>query len=387
MNSNLVESAALCARCSGRNSRVLNYVGWTGHGNIGDQALYTAIQSVFDAYKLVPSTNSLVPTPPKLYSGITLFGSGTLLPRWSTVVMPNRFNYAYGVGAVDPDFYEYQYGKRAQGFYKFAVKKTMEFDFRNVGVRGERSKELLREWKIESEIIGDPCLLLKPSSFESKQRNLVAVNIGSEPLEPWWGRSESITEEVTKLCLFLKKRGYSIVLVPFSDRDLPWILEISDKAGLPIFKKCTLQSLLDFLSNCQVVIGERLHMSVLSAAASTPFISIAYHPKCFEFAEILDFEEFVLRADKIDLRNLSDMFMKLTNNWNHLHDQLQRKVDMYRNKLLRFAAQVIEDIDSLPETKWLPPDSYKKAKFHVERAIGNRLPTLANVWLSIDRYR
>jgi polysaccharide pyruvyl transferase WcaK-like protein len=294
--------------------------------------------------------------------------------------MPNRFNYAYGVGVTDPNFFRYQYGERALGFYRLAVKKTREFNFRALGVRGERSKELLREWGIESEIIGDPCLLLRPSPFESRRQDMVAVNIGSEPLEPWWGRNGFIAEEVTKFCLFLKKKGYSIVLVSLSDRDLPYIHRISDEAGLPILKKSGVQSLLDFVSTCYAMVGERLHSAVLSAAAFTPFISIAYHPKCMEFAESVDFEELVLRADLVDQRNLADMFLKLTDSWDLLHNRLLGKVEMYRKKLSRFAARVMIDIETLPEEKWLPPSSWKQAKFQVARAIELRLPTLANLW-------
>jgi polysaccharide pyruvyl transferase WcaK-like protein len=375
MNSNLAGSVTVRP-----NLNVLDYVGWVGHGNMGDEALFEAIKRTFNPYKLIPSTNSLAQLPPQLHSGITLFGGGTLLPIWSATVMPNRFNYAYGVGVTDPDFHKYQYGEHAQRFYKFAIKKTREFSFRAAGVRGERSKELLREWGIESEIIGDPCLSLNPSSFENKQQNLVAVNIGSEPLEPWWGRNKSITKEVTKLCLFLKKKGYSIVLVPFSNSDLPYIQKISDKAGLPILKKCPMQSLLDFISTCHVMIGQRLHSSVFSAAAFTPFISIEYHPKCMEFSESVGFEEFVLRADRVNLRNLADTFTKLTNNWDHLHNKLPGKVEMYRNRLLKFATRVIMDIESLPEVKWLPPDLWKQSRFQVVRAIETHMPTLANVW-------
>ena len=79
---------------------IINYVGWVGHGNLGDEALYFAIQNVFSKYKLFPLRNYCL-------SGITLFGGGTLLPIWPTFIMPNTYNYGYGSRDLDPEFFEW----------------------------------------------------------------------------------------------------------------------------------------------------------------------------------------------------------------------------------------------------------------------------------------
>ncbi|HVP26279.1 MAG TPA: polysaccharide pyruvyl transferase family protein, partial [Candidatus Bathyarchaeia archaeon] len=243
-----------------RNAKLVNYVGWTGHRNIGDEALYDVIQKVFSPYELVPTTNSLARARPQLCSGVTLFGGGTLLPRWAASVMPNRFNYAYGVGVVDPDFYRYQYGTHDMTVYDLAVQKTRKFNFRLLGVRGARSKKLLDSWGIKSFIVGDPCLLLRPSSLLKKREDLVAISVGSsEPYEPVWGKTEDVAREVSKLCSILTKKGYTLVLVPFSDVDMPHIQRVAEETGLPIFEGYeNIQSLLDFVSTCHILVGQRL---------------------------------------------------------------------------------------------------------------------------------
>jgi len=360
------------------NAKVMNYVGWVGHGNVGDEALYAAIQKILDPYKLIPCGNSLSGVSTPLYSGITLFGGGTLLPRWASSIMPNRFNYAYGVGVVDPSFYRYQYGARAMKTYKFAIEKTRKIGFRLIGVRGERSRRLLHGWGIESKTIGDPCLLLTPSKSQKKEENLIALNVGSsECYEPVWGRSEDLVKEVTKLCLSLKKDGYLLVLVPFGDIDMTHIHKISNETGLPIFKKYhNVRLLIDFISSCHLLIGERLHSTVFSAAAFTPFLSIVYHPKSQEFSESVGFQKYTLRVDNATAKNVEATFHDLMNNWDGMQDILKEKVETYRKRLASFASRIKMDIESLPNTKWLPPEARKRAIFKVACTIKLHLPTI-----------
>lgn len=363
-------------------SKVLNYVGWTGHGNMGDQALYKAIQNVFGAYKLAPTTNSLVLRPPQLYSGITLFGGGTLLPIWATSAMANRFNYAYGVAVVDPSFFEFQYGVRTRAFYELAIQRTKDFSFRLIGVRGLMSKRLLESWRIKSQVIGDPCLLFKPDLSLKKDSDLVAVSVGSsEPYEPVWGKTEDVAKEVTKFCSILTGEGYDVVLVPFSDVDIPHIRRVSKETGLPIFGQYrNAQATIDFVSTCHVLVGQRLHSAVFSAAALTPFLSIEYHPKCGEFSESVGFQEYVLRAYGASAENLSRKFRRLINNWDNLRDTLKENVEFYRERLLTFASRITKDIESLPDTKWRPPEIWKRTEFQVMNNLELRSPSIWRLW-------
>jgi hypothetical protein len=362
--------------------RALNYVGWVGHNNLGDEALYAAIKKVFNHYTLVPSNNSLAITWPMLLSGITLFGGGTLLPRWPASVMPNRFNYAYGVGVVDPGFFTYQYGTQARALYELAICKTKRFRFRLIGVRGEKSRRLLENWGIKSQVVGDPCLLLEPSSSLRKEENLVAVSVGSsEPYEPVWGKTEDVAKEAAKLCLLLRKEGYNVVLVPFSDVDVRHVRGISKETGLPVFKGFqNVQSLLDFVSRCTVLVGQRLHSMVLSAAALTPFLPIEYHSKCSEFSESVGFQEYAVRADKVTAEELLRKFRKLVGNWDSMYHRLRGKVEVYKRELSEFAFQILEDIESLPEEKWQPPEPWSMIRFRALTRFELSVPRYSRLW-------
>ena len=54
------------------------------------------------------------------------------------------------------------------------------------------------------------------------------------------------------------------------------------------------------LRAARLSINMKLHGSVLSAASGTPFVSIAYHSKVFEFADDVGLGEFAVRTDALE---------------------------------------------------------------------------------------
>ena len=353
---------------------IINYVGWVGHGNLGDEALYFAIQNAFGKYKLVPLKSYCL-------SGITLFGGGTLLPIWPTFIMPNTYNYGYGLGVLDPEFFEHQYGPKARRFYEYAVTKTLNVNFRMIGVRGNLSKKLLSEWGIRSENIGDPCLLIRPNMNVKRNEKLIAINLGSSINEPIWGNAVNLVlNAVEKFCKKIKQEGYEVRLVVFSESDLPYNYKLANKLNLPILKayENEICSVIDFFSSCKAVVGERLHSIVLSATAYTPFISIEYATKCLEFAENMDFQDYSVRTSEIDSKVLRELFEKLIGEWLYLHDKLKSKVEYFRSKLLDFASKIINDIENLPEDKWKSPRKWKQIRFKLLSKVESKTPTLSH---------
>jgi len=74
---------------SNKMNKTFNYIGWLGHKNLGDEALFIVNQQIF---KNVYLTNKH-----RLYdSPVSLFGGGTLLPEWAYSIQINKYNYAFG---------------------------------------------------------------------------------------------------------------------------------------------------------------------------------------------------------------------------------------------------------------------------------------------------
>ena len=330
----LFKKMRLSRRAIGEMKRRVTYVGCLGHENLGDEALYQLNRKVFKPYQLIPEMGTAH------YSRITLFGGGTLLPTFASVITPNEYNYAYGVGVRNPSFW----GE----FDSSLIEQVKKFNFRYLGVRGDASKRLLEDWGIDSEVVGDPCLLLEPSHYEKKDRKEggrnIAVNAGSAGWL-WGGNQERVFREVAKLCRALKKSGYRPILVPFYKNNLNEIQRVSEVTSTPILKDwMDIQKVLDLIASCRILIGEKLHSVVFSAATYTPFISIEYTPKCRDFAETMGFGEYITRTDEMTSKKVMVKISDLLHNWDEMYEKLVRNVDFYRSKLRRSAELIKKDI-------------------------------------------
>lgn len=349
--------------------RAITYVGWTGHCNIGDEALYLVNTKLFNQYRLVPS-------PKEKYSKISLFGGGTLFPYYAQALYPNKYNYAIGVGVRNPTFW----GR----LDSYATEMVKRHRFRFLGVRGNISKKILRTLEIESQVVGDPCLLLEPSLYPKKNDRLIALNVGTSP-DGIWGDSEHLLKQVIEFCKHLKMAGYQLVLIPFWKDDLSYIKQVSEAADVDIFKEWNdIQKVLDFIASCYVLVGEKLHSVVFSAATYTPFICMEYRPKCLDFAESVGFEKYTIRTDQISSLKLIKLFFDLLDNWTDNRNLLMKKVDGYRKTIRQFAAQIIDDIESLPKDKWETPGRIHKLESRVfwgsEFFLHKNLDCFWNTW-------
>lgn len=142
---------------------------------------------------------------------------------------------------------------------------------------------------------------------------------------------------------------------------------MSKAARVEIFEKwACVQSVLDFLSSCHMLIGEKLHSIVFAALTFTPFISVEYRPKCLDFAESVGFDKYTIRTDKMTSDKLMKLFYDLSANWDSMHELLIRRVEIYRGRLGEFAIRIMHDIESLPDKHptlcWL--ENRKRAIFY-----------------------
>lgn len=356
---------------------VITYVGWVGHCNLGDKALYLANTKLFNQYRLVPSLK-------QKYSKVYLFGGGTLLPDYALAIHPNKYNYAIGVGVKNPTFWG--------PFDSYTKKMLKRYRFRFLGVRGNISRKILRDLGIESQVVGDPCLVLEPNLYKKKNDKMIAVNVGVSP-DGIWGNSKYLLNAVIKFCKSLKAAGYQIMLVPFWKGDLSYIRQVLKAVDIGIFEEWNdVQKVLDFIASCYVLVGEKLHSVVFSAATYTPFICMEYQPKCLDFAESVGFEKYSIRTDQVNEIKLLKLFYDLLDNWASAHILLMKRVNKYRKILKQFAAQIIEDIESLPKDKWEIPGAIHDLKSRIflgsEYILYKNISSFWNTWStsSVGKY-
>lgn len=159
--------------------RPITYIGWVGYGNIGDEAAYLVNTKLFNQYHLIPTLKEKC-------SKVSLFGGGTLLPDYALALHPNKYNYAIGVGVKNPTFWG--------PFDSYTKEMLKRHRFRFLGVRGNISRKILGDLGIESQVVGDPCLLLEPNLSQKKNDRLIVLNVGISP-DRLWGDSEYLLKE------------------------------------------------------------------------------------------------------------------------------------------------------------------------------------------------
>jgi polysaccharide pyruvyl transferase WcaK-like protein len=321
----------------------INYVCWNVPNNLGEEALYIIDQAIFSehGYELYRINNMFK----EQYSEVTLIGGSTTIPLIILRMRKTKYAYIFGAAVEDPAFYG--------PFDQVLIDRFKKFNFRFIGVRGNISRLLLKDWGIKSYVIGDPCLSLKPSKIGLRDSNRIAINIGAAFSEGSWGDPDRVAEEIREVCRVLKKKGYELVLVPFWTNNLKEIERLSQSENIPIFKDwLDIDANLQFLSTCKLLIGEKLHSLVFSAAVNTPFIGIAYAPEHFDFVDSVGFNEYVLSVNEITAEKVLTMFDDLVDNYEEMQSKLGRIVNEFREKQSRFAAAIAADIESLPDNKW-----------------------------------
>jgi polysaccharide pyruvyl transferase WcaK-like protein len=325
--------------------RRVNYVGWLGQGNLGDEAVYKSISELLDCFKLVPA--SMDYKDYGVISPVTIVGDSTGIPDWLEKIRPTRYNYIFGSGVKDPSFYGYNYIFHPASKV-FVDMNRLKF-FRGIGVRGEFSRDLLAKWGIHSEVIGDVCFSLKPSRSVKRADDQIVVSVGSDGI--LWGMDEErLFREVAKVCRTLRREGYELILLPFWTANVDRVKKLARDEDIRFFGNWfSVTSTLDLIAGCKMLIGEKLHSLGFSAAAGTPFIGLEYQPKCLEIAHSVGFEKYMIRTDVASEKKIAVLFEDMSKNYDEMKNKLVEKVDFYREKQRHFAQRIIRDVYSLSD--------------------------------------
>jgi hypothetical protein len=358
----------------------INYVGWLGYKNLGDEALYEVISQIFKPYQLLPAKMDY--KDHSILSPVTLIGGSTGIPEWFETFRPTRYNYIFGSGVKDPAFPGYNYIFRERTKVKVMFEKLRIF--RYIGVRGNLSKTLLGQHGINSEVIGDPCLSLEPIGSQKKNEAKIAISVGSDGI--LWGMNEKLLfQEIGKVCKKLKKEGFEPILIPFWENNVEAVRNLSEEENVEFFKDWyNIELTLNLIARCHIFIGQKLHSLVFSAAAGTPFIGLEYQPKCLDFTQSVGFEDYTIRTDIASEEKIMTAFDNLTNDYEEMRTTLKKTVDLYRSKQKTFAQTIMQDMDSLPKTFWQTPSVRRKTRNNIFWTTDASLRRKTTLWYTFN---
>ena len=331
------------------------YIGWLGNGNLGDEALFQAIQDIFSKdicflgnwqnYFLLSCL--LKQWKPKVIflGGGTLIGADLYLKDLEFVrqVSPKSKVVVFGTGVRDVEMWK-----------SFGVKTNMDI-WKNVlrlsnfiGVRGPLSKTFLQTWELEPnkiQVIGDPVLWLARPKVKPKGRvKRIGINFGSSNGKVF-GRDEAKVQQFgAHLLQALIADGWKITIFPMAKDDETYLLEmvrISCLEPLPIVNcYLDLEEVMARLEDQDVFIGEKLHSVVLATCVYTPAIMMEYRTKCRDFMQSIGWEAWTFRTDNLDLDVIFGCIHELYENLEMHQQQLFSVINDYRDRLEHAADQV-----------------------------------------------
>ena len=338
------------------------YIGCLGDKNLGDEVVYSAIQSLF-AEKITFNPNKRTGLFAHLYlkfvepSSIFL-GGGNLIkkglkPYLGRIIrkmnsFPNCKFIVFGTGVGDSGLWK-TFGIETDIKGWTNILELSDF----IGVRGPLSKRFLENWGVKKEIkvIGDPAIWYVRSKIKEKANaKKIGINLGPSFNNIFGQNEDEVITFGSEVIKYLMKLNWQIMLFPMCPNDVGYLKKVSKKAGfenLPMHMDyLNLSSTLDALESQDIFIGEKLHSVILSNCALTPSIMVAYRTKCIDYMLSIDASNWVIRTDNLDIKLAIDKINSLyANNENHQRE-LFNVMHYYRNLLRNSAVDVLDRLNS-----------------------------------------
>jgi hypothetical protein len=329
--------------------RRIAYVGWNGHRNMGDEAIFEVSKRSFASYKLVDAPwgsrfdrIARHRQAPTIAAG--LLGGGTTVGRYRTYRLrferwfgayPELPAFALGVGIVDPGFERGLDGFDAEGELRAWADVLRRFEV--VTVRGPDSRRALAEVGIPSSVVGDPALMVGPKRLPSPREQLLGLNVGfsARASNIDW---DMLLPEVIAAAKVLVDRGWRVRLTPMHDSDVALSRAVARALGerVELVRRWrSLPRLLHAIGECEVLVGTKLHSVVFAAAAGVPAVSLAYEPKCLDFQRSIGREPFTLRLPDIRSGSIVDLVDHLSRDRDRESRAVTDAVEARRNELTR----------------------------------------------------
>lgn len=300
---------------------VLTYIGYLGHGNIGDEALYVAFRDQlfsqalmlpFDDISLLSGIARLKTNRWVVLGGGTLINVNPYLEALERFAKENRPFAVFGTGVADLEYWS-QHPQYQRGNVERWINVLAKASY--IGVRGPRSVRWLNEQGLRSvEMIGDPalsvCAAPRAPRVRTTGRPVLGINLGSH--DPVSGGVEPTLRATAALIKYAVSKGFDVRFVALHYIDVQIaarLREELDQDLLPMARFCgDVNQTLAEIQDCDYLVGQRLHATVLACALGVPTLSLSYQPKCLDFLESLDRHDLAISTAQISGDQLIDRF-------------------------------------------------------------------------------
>jgi polysaccharide pyruvyl transferase WcaK-like protein len=322
------------------------YVGCTGMGNLGDEAVYRGIEKVLGKnavlYNILYSKPSAGKIGRKYFMkkpDYIMLGGGTIIKKGAHESYFKIFNdlhqkfpksklIVFGAGVADPVLAgEVGFPTDILSWSELLNK----FDF--IGVRGVLSQSLLKskEWNVSSEVnvLHDPALFYANKELKLKAKSKkIGINICDIIGRIYGHNAVGVENFANQLISKLIKGGWEIYLYPTVNSDINYMKRIINKDLLKevkIYKDFSnLKASLSFFDTIDLFVGERLHSIIFSSITYTPFHAIEYESKTSDYLLTLGLHGYSIRTDELNPEKCIERINYLYDN---IHDEQKKLFD------------------------------------------------------------
>jgi polysaccharide pyruvyl transferase WcaK-like protein len=339
------------------------YIGWLGHRNLGDEAMFEACEHLFPEVRWSPVERIVSKTCPsgarwdRLLHGaarlmgreVGVLGGGTLLNRnegWLHAYRAVRKRLSRPIPVLSPGVADPEYWTRDASWKDIRAEWRRELDeLPVVGVRGPRSLKLLQEAGFKNvRVTGDPALWFANGSRpRGAAKGVVGFNVGRSNGRVW-GSEDQLLAELSAAATTCKAMGMEVRVAPVWTEDEEVCRRFSEESGLssnavaPVLDRT--QAYLAWVQEVDLVITVKLHAAVLAAAAFVPFIAVEYRPKVLDFTESVNWGMWTIRSDKVHRELVVGLVKDLQRRLGDEAERLRSTVLPLKSELVNYANEI-----------------------------------------------
>jgi len=333
------------------------YVGCLGYANLGDRALYEAIQLIFRQHMAFASHRTdLFPRLVSAARGKPAFdlvclGGGTLMGQTSVYRLEPALDAGLPVFSFGTGCHPMQFGLECDPEYdqKFRRQIRILQRLQLVSVRDEASKRTLLEQglKAEIDVIGDPVLMFALESRPYAGGKRIGVNVGNDYGAQMWGRWEDIEAAVRPALVSLLDDGWTVTLFPLSSDEIAGTAALARRLGprVKIFRHyLDRQAYISACAEQDMFLGVKLHSVILAHCAHTPAVMLAYQPKCTQYMESVNMQAHMLKTNQLTTQSILDALASARSAAAEIREQLAERCAFYAQRRSAFAKKICETL-------------------------------------------
>lgn len=243
--------------------------------------------------------------------------------------------YSQGIGPVNKSF--------SKVLMKMIINKVD-----GIYVREPGSKALLQEIGIKKpvEVSIDPVIGINLGREVSESKVAVKKPAVGVYLRPW--QNEAHDEHLLQAMLpglgELIAKGYKLYFIPMhydQDRAIAKLLqEKLIESGLGkaedmevVDKMLSIEEVLDYTANFEMVIGMRLHSLIMAAAEKVPMMALSYDPKVTSFMKEIEQSQYCMDSDKVTAEEFTEKLKRLMANKEKQKEQLIQVFETKKGKI------------------------------------------------------